>query len=71
MKALKDNYKRNVEIMRENLRRGMSADQAISVIRAWHNQFESHGMLGEEEKDFLNECLALVEEQTHISVTIM
>lgn len=71
MKTLKDNYNRNVEIMRENLRRGMSAGQAVSVIRSWHNQFEKHGMLGEDEKAFLNECLALVEEQTHISVNIM
>lgn len=71
MRTLKENYKRNVEIMGENLRRGMSASQAINVIRGWRNQFEKAGMLGEEEKAFLNECLALVEEQTHMSLTIM
>lgn len=71
MKALKNNYKRNVDIMRENLRRGMSAAQAISVIRAWHKQFQAADMLGQDEKDFLNECLALVESQTHITINIM
>lgn len=71
MKTLKSNYKRNVDIMRENLRRGMDAGQAISIIRAWHKQFESAGMLGDDERAFLNECLALVEDKTHISVTIM
>lgn len=71
MKALKSNYKRNVEILRENLRRGMSAGQAISVIRGWHGQFERAGLLGEDEKAFLNECLALVGGETHVTVNIM
>lgn len=71
MRALKENYKRNVEIMRENLKRGLSAGQAVSVIRGWHSQFERANMLGEDEKAFLNECLALVEEYTHITVNIM
>lgn len=71
VKTLPENYTRNIEIMRENLRRGMDAGQAVSVIRSWHNQFTKAGKLGETEKEFLNQCLALVEEKTFIRVSIM
>lgn len=68
MKALKENYKRNVEIMRENIKRGMTAEMCIKQVESWRKQFEAHNMLGEDEKNFLNACLELVEPQTHISV---
>lgn len=50
MKTLKENYKRNVEIMRENLRRGMSVGQATSVINAMRKQFVRANLYGEDEK---------------------
>lgn len=70
MKALKENYARNVEIMRENIKRGMTADMCIKQVENWRGQFERAGMLGEDEKDFLNACLELVEPQTHMAVVI-
>lgn len=68
MKTLKENYKRNVEIMRENLRRGMSVGQATSVINAMRNQFVRANLYGEDEKEFINAMLAEVEAYTHIKV---
>lgn len=68
MKTLKENYKRNVAIMRENLRRGMSVGQATSVINAMRNQFVRANLYGEDEKEFINAMLAEVEAYTHIKV---
>lgn len=68
MKTLKENYKRNVAIMRENLRRGMSVGQATSTINAMREQFIKHNLYGEDEKDFINAMLAEVEAYTHIKV---
>ena len=70
MKALKENYKRNVEIMRENIKRGMTAEMCIKQVENWRRQFEAHNMLGEDEKNFLNACLELIEPQTHITVVM-
>lgn len=69
--TLPQNYKRNIEILEENLKRGMSASQAISAINNWRRCFIKHDMLGENEKAFLNECLSLVEPQTHMTITMM
>ena len=71
MKALKENYKRNYEIMQENLKRGMTPAQVVQVVEVWRNQFERAGLLGEDEKNFLNACLELVEDKTHMAVKIM
>ena len=71
MKALKENYKRNYEIMQENLKRGMTPAQVVQVVEGWRNQFERAGLLGEDEKNFLNACLELVEDKTHMTVKIM
>lgn len=68
MKTLEENYKRNVVIMRENLRRGMSVGQATSVINAMREQFVRANLYGEDEKDFINAMLAEVEAYTHIKV---
>lgn len=69
-KTLKQNYARNVEIMRENIKRGMTADMCIKQIEMWRKQFEAVNKLGDDEKDFLNACLELVEPQTHMSVVM-
>lgn len=66
MKALKDNYKRNVEILKENLKRGMSVSQGLKVVNSWREQFVSHNLYGEDEKNFINACLELLEPETHM-----
>lgn len=71
MKALKENYKRNVEILQENLRRGMGVSQALQTINSWRKQFEAHNLYGEDEKAFINACLALLEPETHMTVKVM
>lgn len=68
MRTLKENYKRNVAIMRENLRRGMSAGQATSAISAMRDQFVRANLYGEDEKEFINAMLAEVEAYTHVKV---
>lgn len=68
--TLKENYKRNVEIMKKNLELGMPASKAIQTIREWKAAFESVNRYGEEEKAFLNECLELVEAKTFIKVVL-
>lgn len=71
MKALKENYRRNVEILKENLKRGMSASQGIQIVNQWRKQFETHDLYGEDEKDFINTCLELLEPQTYMAVKVM
>lgn len=71
VKALKENYAKNVAIMKENIKRGMTARQVVSQVEMWRKQFERAGMLGDDEKDFLNACLELVEDETKITLKIM
>lgn len=68
MKALKANYQANINIMKENIKRGMTPAQVIQVVEGWRSQFEKAGLYGEDEKDFLNACLELIEDKTHMSV---
>lgn len=68
MKTLKENYKRNLEIVKENMRRGMTASQVIKQADAWRSAFVRHNLYGEDEKAFINSVLALAEEETHLRV---
>lgn len=68
MRALKDNYKRNVDILRENLRRGLTPSQAVKIVKSWREQFEKHGLYGEDEKAFINQALEEIENYTHLKV---
>lgn len=68
VKTLPSNYKRNIDILRENIKRGMTAKQALQVIESWRAQFVAHELYGEAEKQFINEALAVVEPITHITV---
>lgn len=70
MKALKSNYQANVKIMKENIKRGMTPSQVIEVVQGWKSQFERAGLYGEDERDFLNACLELIEDKTHITVVL-
>lgn len=66
--TLPDNYKRNIKILRENIKRGMTPSQAIQVIEEWRSQFVAHNLYGDNEKAFINEALAVVGEKTHLTV---
>lgn len=67
-KTLKQNYQANLDILEENIKRGLTASQAIKVIENWRTQFVSHNLYGEDEKEFINKALELVEPMTHITV---
>lgn len=71
MKALKHNYQANLDILQENIKRGMTASQAIKIIENWRTQFVSHNLYGEDEKAFINKALELVEPMTHMTVVEM
>lgn len=68
MKTLNENYKRNIAIMRENLKRGLEPSKAIKIIENFRDQLIKHNLYGESEKDFINGMLAEVEAYTHIKV---
>lgn len=70
-KALKQNYQANLDILEENIKRGLTASQAIKIIENWRTQFISHNIYGEDEKAFINKALELVEPTTHMTVVEM
>jgi len=55
MQTLKQNYGKNIEILKENLRRGLSLEKATQAINGMENQFKNADKYGENEKDFINE----------------
>lgn len=55
MITLKQNYKRNVDILKENFKRGMDAKQASQAINNQEKQFINAGLYNQDEKDYINE----------------
>jgi len=53
MYTLKDNYQRNIDILQENLKRGMSFTQVKQVIDNFELQFKRAGLFGDHEKQFI------------------
>lgn len=71
MKTLNANYKRNVDILKENLRRGMKQEQAISVINSMEKQFKNNNLYNEAEQEFINEMRKTIIEYFYkVSVNI-
>lgn len=68
MRTLDENYSRNVNILKENMNRGLSSSDALRIIDSWRGQFEKNNMFGAEEKKFINNALKVVEDKTHINV---
>ena len=60
MKSIKENFKKNIEILQINLERGMSCKQAFNAIDNQEKQFISFNTYGEDEKDYINEMRATV-----------
>ena len=60
MHTLKENYQKNLDIMQENLKRGLSHEQAQSIIDNFESQFKNHNTYGQDEKDFINDLRALI-----------
>lgn len=70
-RTLNENYTRNINILKENMKRGMSPSQATQVIDSWREQFVKYDKFGKEEKKFINDALKVVEEKTHLGVKFM
>ena len=51
MKTLNENYKNNINIMIENLKRGLTKTQADSIIEHFKSQFMENNTYNQEEKD--------------------
>lgn len=71
MKTLKENYKKNVEILKENIKRGMGASQVKSVIDSMEGQFIKSNLYNEMEKDYINEMRAVyINSFTNIKINL-
>jgi hypothetical protein len=60
MRTLNENYKKNVAVLQENLKRGMKPSDANEVIDSMEAQFLGASMYGEEEKNFILEMRTAV-----------
>jgi len=55
MKTLKENYKKNIEILIENIKRGMNLKQVNQIIDSQEKQFINNGLYNKSEKDYISE----------------
>lgn len=62
MRTLPNNYKRNIEILKENIKRGMTEPQARNSIQALEAQFKRAGLYGKDERVFIDEMSSVLDE---------
>ena len=60
MKTLKENYQKNADIMLENLKRGMTKDQADEITNNFEKQLIDNNLYKEDEKDFITELKRII-----------
>lgn len=71
MKTLNKNYQRNIDILKENIKRGMTYGQVCAVINSMEEQFIQAGLYKEEEKQFINEMRAVsLNSFAHLTVNV-
>lgn len=69
MQSQIQNFKTNLSILKENLKRGLSHDQSLSIINNFENQFIKHNTYNEIEKQFINDMRSIVINHfTHIKI---
>lgn len=72
MKTLKENYKKNVEILKENLKRGMGFEVAKINIDNMERSFINAKVYDNDEKDFINEMRkVLIEKFTNLEINLI
>jgi len=70
MQTLSDNYKSNVIILKENLKRGMTIEQSNHAVNNMESQFISAKLYGSNEKTFINTMRAeIINHFSHLTVT--
>lgn len=71
MRTLNENYKRNCEILKENIKRGMSFEQCKKAIDTQEKQFKNAGLYDTDAKNYINEMRAIVLNKfTHLQVKV-
>lgn len=60
MITLNENYQKNIEILKENIKRGMTSKQALQVIENMENTFINAGLYNEEEKQYIQDMRDIV-----------
>lgn len=60
MHTLPDNYKKNIDILKTNLNRGMTARQAGAVIKQFKDQLISNGLCDQDAKNFIDDMALTV-----------
>lgn len=60
MKTLPDNYKKNIEILKINLERGMSYEMAKSGVDAQEKSFVDNNLYDETAKEYIQDLRAVL-----------
>jgi hypothetical protein len=72
VKTLPANYVKNINILKENLKRGATLEQCKKLADAHEQQFIAHNMYNENERDYINELRATyLSHFTHIDINIV
>lgn len=60
MKTLNKNYQKNIDILKENIKRGMTKEQAKNIIEQMENSFINANLYKQEEKAFIQEMRSVI-----------
>ena len=72
MKTLKENYQKNVNIMVENLKRGLTKNQADKITDNFRTQLLDNNLYEEDEANFIQELKRVILEHfTKIDIQII
>jgi len=53
VKTLNNNYAKNVDILKENIRRGLSQEQALNMINSQEQMFKQANLYNQPEQDYI------------------
>ena len=72
MKSLPQHFAKNVEILKINLGRGMTAEMANNAIDGMEQRFEFEKLYNDTERAYINEMRAtVIEHFTKVSVAVV
>lgn len=62
MKTLPENYQKNIDILKENLNRGMNPRQASEIVKAHRDKFERAGVYDKQAQEYITRMFATISE---------
>ena len=68
MITLKENYQKNLEVLKENLERGMSLEMAQEVVSAHEKQFIKAGLYKKGERDYIQAMQNVLNKHFNIKI---